>query len=216
MGGLHGVRQGGDLTKPFELTLRLRHNILKRFRTRMGMSSRSMAEAIGISYPLYINCENLKWSPIGQDAGETRWKPSALKIAEFLGMSPEDVWPPEILEVATPVVVREMAARDLRPLLASQARGISMGILEAPSEMLDRKQLAQKVRRMLEELPPLHRNVLVQRAIEKDQFKDIGSRFGFSWQRAQQVYWEAVEIVRDKCLLDQGMRDLMGLEEKGS
>jgi len=208
--------------KPFELTLRLRNNILKRFRTDLGLTMKEMAEQIGMSYGLYTRCEGLFWCPVGQDAGRARWKPTATKIASFFGVLPEDIWPPEVLRVINPVLVREMSAEELHPMLESQHHGVSIAMLEAPpEEMIARREVAYRLAEYLQDLPPAKALVVRERAMSRRQFSEIGEmlfdRMGIRWGREmiRQVYGEAIQEVRERCMADKGMMDLLGRSEHG-
>lgn len=106
--------------KPFELTMKLRNNLLKARRVELGLTSKAMAESIGITHGLYSAFENLKRPP-----RSTRgWAPSAIKIAAHFGLQPKDLWPDVMLDVTSPVVVRELTAEQVRPLLGTQMQGV--------------------------------------------------------------------------------------------
>lgn len=197
--------------KPFELTLRLRNNVLKQFRLNLEMSAEQIAEAIGISVGLYYQCEGLKWCPMREVVGGDRqWKPTALRIAQFMGVQPEDIWPPEVLMVTNPVLVREMSASDIGPLLSSQQAGVSIGMLEAaPDEMIAHHELGERLDQCLDSLGPMAASIVRNRVIENMHFDDIAKKWGFTRSRAQQIYYQSIDQLEEKCSRDPELRDVL-------
>lgn len=194
------------MPKPFELTLRLRNNILKRMRSDLGMTIERMAEAIGISPGLYCACESLRWAPVGPRG----WKPAALRISRFVGLPPEQVWPCELLAVTNPVLVREMDASELMPMLGSQQHGIAIAELPAaPDEMIDRRQVLRRLQSHIERLSEVEAGVFQARAIDNTPFGQIGKRWGFTRSRAQQIYCQTLDKIRSTCRHDPELNSML-------
>jgi hypothetical protein len=141
----------------FELTLRLRNNLLKRRRRELGLKPRELAKSIGISYWKYLEYEGLKTSPLrsGKTRGESPWRPSALAIADFYCCSPTELWPTAILSVTTPKVVREMDAKKLMAAMSVQPAE-----LPSPEQCVGDAEMVAAVGSMLEQLEPREAKVL--------------------------------------------------------
>lgn len=88
-------------TPDFDVTVRLRNNHLVAFRESFGWSTKSFAEKCGIAYGTYWKIESMVYSPVASGGG---WKPSALKIAKFMNVDPESIWPNMVLRVRNPKV----------------------------------------------------------------------------------------------------------------
>lgn len=60
------------MTAPFRVSLRLHNNRMIRARERLGFASaKKAADALGISYPAYVELENFRTSPLDSQ-GEWR------------------------------------------------------------------------------------------------------------------------------------------------
>jgi DNA-binding XRE family transcriptional regulator len=79
------------MMKEFELTLRLKNNLIKQRRVARGLTTTAAAEQAGVSYVNWINYEGLKLSPLHSKRGG--WKTSATLIAKFFGCLEEDLFP---------------------------------------------------------------------------------------------------------------------------
>ena len=119
-----------DEPKPFELTLKLRNNLLKERRLALGMSMAEFADACGVAGSTYGRYEGLVEPPYGARG----LRPSALKIANYLRLDPSHLWPRAVLNVAHPVLVRKMTEAEVCPLLASQHGTVTRGELPACPE----------------------------------------------------------------------------------
>ena len=80
-----------DSLKPFELTMRLRNNLLKGRRVALGMTSEAFAKRLGISVPTYSKLENMRMTPLcKRQFGQTEpiWRRTVLKLADFYKCTP--------------------------------------------------------------------------------------------------------------------------------
>ena len=97
--------------KAFRVTIKLKNNRLTRLREELNMTGNDLAEAAGITASHYSAFENLKVQAFNSDT--RTWKPSALKLAEFHGVSCEWLWPDEIRAVRAQTLQLEASAQEL-------------------------------------------------------------------------------------------------------
>jgi transcriptional regulator with XRE-family HTH domain len=186
----------------FELTMRLRNNLLKRRRLELGLSTHEMAKRIGINYSTYIGFEGLKRSPVGYLAGRLNsagpsWTPSALKIAAYYGCSPEELFPGAVLAVTKPEVAVEMSANEALAIAAHCAeRSVPMlpdAVLEAGEDMeeVDQALLSLTNRELL---------VLGKRygldGQPEERLSEVGKRIRLSRERTRQIECRALRKLR--------------------
>lgn len=121
--------------KPLRMDVRLRNNVLVRLREDLGLSARQMAIVGGVSYATYLDFESLKLSPLYADSrinrciGHVGWKPSALSIAAFHGIGPDELWPAVVLAVVKRTASIELDGNDL-----ARIAGVSRSRLLPPDE----------------------------------------------------------------------------------
>lgn len=72
----------------------VRNDALVKAREDLGLNQRQMAAAIGVGASELGRLENLKQSPRHRGTGD--WTVTALRIAEFHGLSPEEIWPDHV------------------------------------------------------------------------------------------------------------------------
>lgn len=83
--------------KSFEIQVRVKNNRMKQRRLELGMTQAQLALACGLDEQRYGALENMKISPVLRRTGE--WTKRALAVASFHGVSPDDLWPEEVLRV---------------------------------------------------------------------------------------------------------------------
>lgn len=99
--------------KTFEVEIRLRNNLLKQRRIELGLSPREFAEKAGLNYGSYLKLEGLRESPLGS-RGE--WRQCARRVADFLRMLPDDLFPSEVLAVEQNRVTTCLSPKEMRSL----------------------------------------------------------------------------------------------------
>jgi transcriptional regulator with XRE-family HTH domain len=67
---------------------------LVRLRSELGLTQQALSKVSGISLSMVTDLEGLRRSPLSQ--GD--WTPSARKLSDFHGLSPDQLWPAEVLE----------------------------------------------------------------------------------------------------------------------
>jgi transcriptional regulator with XRE-family HTH domain len=126
--------------KEFELTMRLRNNLIKSKRLALGLKASECARRIGITYGKYLDYEGLRESPLShRPAGQ--FKPSARAVARFFGCQPEELWPDAVLAVRQPEVVTTIRSAEA---LALAKLTVPDELPATPEELLgDREEIAQ-------------------------------------------------------------------------
>lgn len=131
--------------KPIRVEMKLKNNILFSLRENTGLSSKNLAEKIGICYVSYLNMESLRTSPLCP-SGE--WAQTARKIAVYWKMLPEDLFPEAVLRVRKTNGSFAMNAQQIDRLLAIPRESLP----ELPEEIPDRAVFSGEVRLQVEKL----------------------------------------------------------------
>lgn len=190
--------------KDFELSIRLRNNRLKERRTQLGKKTRELAEAIGVSYETYIAFENLRIAPFGrltERTGEVAWRPSALKIARFYGVNPEELWPNVIMRVVKPEVVTKV---DAQRVLALAKEAAVIPELPGPDELYEQQEMREQLNIVLTHLTDREVEVVQLyyglNGHEPETLSKIGRRFGLSREAVRQVLLKSLRHMRSPSL----------------
>lgn len=138
----------------FDVVVRLRNNHLVSFREALGWSAPRMAKEIGVEYDTYIAYESLRRSPLSK-LKHTIWKDSALKIAQFMRMSPEAIWP----EAVQKVKLRQIQLKIDAPRALALAE-LGPKQLPAPDAAAEEAEMKTCVHGALDTLNPRHRKIL--------------------------------------------------------
>jgi len=214
-----GAELDGVVTmKTFELTMTLKNNLIKSRRTEMGLSPKEASAKSGICYPTWCEYEGMRRSPIGADGG---WKPSALAMARFFGVSVEELFPDCVISVKMPSLKTEIDGNELRSL--SSMRNSPDRLLMPDQEIETREKLGLVALEM-SELHPKARRILELRfglnGEREHTFDEIGELCGFCRERARQLVQNAVKEVRQRAyrlLGKDGVEEMFGakLEHDG-
>lgn len=179
----------------FELTLKLRNNLIKRRRLGLGLSPRAAAKAAGVTYSRWLQYEAMTMSPLAAqhgmttDATELPWKPTAQKIADYFGEAPEVLWPDAVLAVKQPTVVAEITAE--RALLLARM-GASLELPPTPEELVGAEELQSMCMEALDTLPAREREVVVRTIMEGDTLRTVAIGINRTGQ--------TVRMMRDKAI----------------
>lgn len=177
--------------KEFEITLRLRNNLLKRRRVELGLSPREFAQKAGVSHSLYLNYENLKRSPLDAHGA---WKRSALLISNQLKILPEELWPKAVLSVSTPILTKEIHAKEVLALSGYQHE-LALETPLTPEDLLLTEERKSAARSALEKLTGRQRYVLLARA-EGQTLEEIGEHLEVGRERVRQIEIKAMKRLR--------------------
>lgn len=173
--------------KEFELTLKLHNNLLKQRRLALGLTPKELARKIGIDYNRYLMYENLRTSPLKKDLS---FRLTALKIADFYFVQPEELWPDAILAVKCPTINREIEANKLLAVTKLNVSSIS------PIDSLLEKEEKEAVSEAFKALPKRLQKVLEGRIIEGKTFTELANEMNCSRARVQQLEFVAHKRIR--------------------
>jgi RNA polymerase sigma factor (sigma-70 family) len=192
--------------KEIELTLRLRNNRLKERREALGMTQPELAAAAGVSPSAYQELEALRRSPRKREDGG--WRDIATQLARFHCVEPEELFPPSVLAVETPVATRRINAGDILPLLSAHQQRL----LEGPDAAHDRAELREQVQRALAGLRPREAEVLRLRfgldGGDERTLEQAGVVLDVQKERVRQLEARALRRLRHPSRAD-GLRDFL-------
>ena len=166
--------------KAFRIKVRVYNNRLVRAREEMGLSQTEAARQMGVSNGILCDFETLRrraWSEVDG------WIPSALRVAEFYGYSPEYLWPEEIEAVRKNAFALELAAEDVAQLLS-------------PDEHMSRKELGVFMGQAHGLLTQRERSVLQATLVEERTLADTGTDYSLSQERIRQIRDKALRKLR--------------------
>ena len=154
--------------------------------------------------------ERLRRPPRRKD-GE--WKRQARAIAAALGVLPEDLWPPVVEQIATPVATRTLSERAFEAYaLAEQERRA----LPAPDEVVEDRERRELVAQGLAGLTPRDRGVIEMRfgldGREGRTRVEVGRHFGVGRDRIGQIEARALRKLRHSGL-GRALREAAGLPD---
>lgn len=181
--------------KEFEVQIRLRNNLIKRRRLELGLTAQVAAKACGLSYSTFIKYEGLGASPICRRT--TEWRPSARRLAEFFGLTPEQLFPDAVLAVKRPTVSIEANAERV---LALARMGASGEEVATPDHLLERKEMSKDAFFALARLPERERKIIEAVVLGDETQVVAGEMFmsGRSRARVGAVLERALSKVREE------------------
>ena len=165
--------------KDIRLILKLKNNLmLKRCEALWGNITQSeMAEKIGLSETEFGCYVNFKKSPIKKKCG-TAWKDQAVKIAEALNCSPEDIFPLHFQEIR-----KNQYQLELNSQVFIENKN--------PEDEMIEKENREEIRKLLGSLSPREEKILRLRfGIGEDEeytLEEIGEMFGLNRNRILQI-----------------------------
>jgi RNA polymerase sigma factor (sigma-70 family) len=199
--GLTPIHEREDAMKDFEVTIKLRNNQLKARREKLGLSAPQLADAAGVSYVAYNRLEGLRASPMhsrdsvrGIKAGD--WRAISLKLAEYYGCSPWDLFPEAVQCVKRSTVTAEFDLEQLPFMVAKQAPSL----LPSPEDAVVASEIKDAVREVLKTLTPREEKVLRMRfgldGGDEKTLREIGKEFGVQQERVRQIEAHALSKLR--------------------
>lgn len=194
------------MTKEFEVTIKIRNNLLKSRRLSLGMGLVEFAEHAGVSPSSYCALEGLRMAPVcGRRFGKPGlvWRESVKRLAEFHRCLPEDLFPDSVLAVTCPEVVKEIGASELCPLLGSQQAECVMALpAPDPETALESEEMGRLLAGALDELSYREREVVRKRFDEGLTYDEIGKEQGVVRERIRQIESKALRKLREKGRLE--------------
>lgn len=167
----------------FRVRVSIRNNQLITARELLGFTQCQVAKAIGISPKLVSAFETLQASPL---TAKGEWKRTALHLAAFYCVEPENLFTAAHVEVRRHFVERPMSAEDIQAIL--------------PDGRLRLTETRQGLERMLKMLAPREEHALTMRyGLDGDEPKtleEIGDFLGRGPEGARQIIRKAMKKLR--------------------
>jgi transcriptional regulator with XRE-family HTH domain len=181
-----GATTMGDTIKPFRILVRVKNNRLVRLREELGLKVCEFAKLVGLNASLVCNLENLKvpaWT-------ENGWRPGALVIADYHGVSPEYLWPDEVAKVKKTAFMLEAAMEDVLRF-------------RQPDEELEAKELTSITRGLLEKVSPRQKRVIEMVMSDEKSHAEIGEQEDTSRSRITQIKEQGLGRMREALALEE-------------
>ena len=184
------------MTKQLEVTVRVRNNLLIDARLRLGFKTQAAAtRAIGLS-PLQLNdYECLRVNPVSKKTGT--WRAIAVKISDFYGISPDELWPEAIREIRGAATLT--AYTDVDELCS----GLVRTALPA-NHHAEKQELVAVVGRALREIDPRAARIIRNRFgfdREPMTLQELSEREDISRERVRQIFDRGMQRLRRERLL---------------
>ena len=181
--------------KEYRLDLKIRNNlILQRMEEAGYKTVTAFCRATGLDRGSLDGLLKLRKSPMSRRQGD--WLPVVRKIADALGVLPEELFTGDQIERPIPKNVAEMRI-DAHDLMALGAGELPPAL---PSEIYDLVELRSIVDELLTTLTPREADVLRRRfgigdGIEYD-LEEVGKAFNVSRERIRQIESKALRKLR--------------------
>lgn len=183
--------------KALELTLRVRNNQLKGRRIALGMTQRKLAAAAGVVHGRYCGLESMHDYPQIRVNERWQWRNIVIKLAHFHRVEPEELFPPAVLAVETPVAVRQVDPQELALLFGSDQE---QRLLDNPENVFLHNEQHERLQDAIASLPEREAKVLRLRFGLEDgvewSLEAVGAEFGVCRGRAQQLEMSAIRKLR--------------------
>lgn len=175
-------------SKDFRLKISVRNNrLLVLIEKQRHPSIKAFAEAAGVDYNTFHRLLCLGRSP-RLKSGE--WSPMAMKVATYLRVEPEHIWPEHMLKIAKPVSVE--VSLDELPMLQREP---SRALLPA----IESDDIRQRVRNSISQLPLREAQIVLMRhgfLGPEMTYAQIGEKLGVSLERARQMEMRALRRLK--------------------
>lgn len=185
------------MIKDFRVAVRIYNNQIRERREVLGMTPREAATAAGVAYQTWLRYENMQQKPTrprDDDEGIAEWRPSAAKVASFLRVLPDDLWPESVQSVVSNRFEMDM---DGASMLA-----LASGTVDSPQHhALEAEALRERVDAALATLTPREALVLRRRYGLDDggdgaTFREIGKEEACGSERIRQIEQRGLQRLR--------------------
>ena len=178
----------------------IRHDLLvqSRFRNLIlwdlmaGKSQADVARSIPVSQQWFGQLLNLRRSPLGSDG---RYRPSAVKIAAYFGMVPEELFPISLYILDLPQTVeRTYDSTKVLPLLAARSE---VSLLPSPEDVMATEELRAAIGKVLRLLTP-REHFMFEYWMAGESYAEIGERYGVGEERVRQIISKGLRKLRHR------------------
>lgn len=167
-----------QVSDPIRAILTLKNNRLIRLREERGMSQRKVSDDAGINLMAIGGYETMRVRPTsGED-----WKPTAVRLAHFYGVSPRYLWPDVVQSIEERTISRTISEDEVAAISA----GFQPEPLALPDEVAGERELRAAVIAAIKRLPDRER-VVVEGQMDGRTLEDIGSELNISRSRTMQI-----------------------------
>jgi len=184
-----------DAIKDLRVQVRAWNNQLRERREALGLSTVQLAEQLGLSYQWYLGVEGLKIKPIDLRPGREGWKPGALRLAEFYGVTPEILFPDLVLKIEAVTAERRVDAEEMVAMTLPSA--------STPLQLLESNEVEVALQGALERLTEKERRVLEMRFGVNGEgegqgwtLDQVAHEFGVTRERIRQIEVKALRKLR--------------------
>jgi len=185
------------LPRPLRIVVRVKNNRLFSAREALGLSQLHLGKASGVAYGTVNKYENGKGIPMRSTG---HWNESALKIAKFLRMLPEDLFPEAVLALKQTRFEREVSEADSQRL--AEVKTFLLEPPPTPETIAAQLELRDDVATALGKLKPRLAQILRWRfAIDGPELTldQVGDNLGLSQERTRQLEARAIQMLRHNC-----------------
>ncbi len=172
--------------REFQVTVRVKNNLLLSRRNEYMLTVVKMAKAIGIPMAAYSSYENMKASPVDEDGIV---KKHAQAILNFLDVDFEEIWPEAVLQVKCSSMTKELYSEELALAVHSPRHLL-------PDEALAQRELGDEVQTQLSRLMPREEKILRDRVYKDMTLEEIAADFEVNRERIRQIECKALRKLR--------------------
>jgi RNA polymerase sigma factor (sigma-70 family) len=175
----------GNLTSEeptIRASYRVKNNCLMERREALGLTLKGLSERSGVNYSTCVAFETMKASPILKSTND--WSDNAWRIAFVFEVTPEELWPHEVLEHG----IRTSGEMDMDLAGVDAITGITWRRLaENPSDSSDLRILRGELNAVLDALPPREGAFIRRHIIDGETLEEIADDAKLSRDRVRQI-----------------------------
>lgn len=193
--------------KDIRLVIKVRNNLLMKKREEQGLTSKELADKIGIPYPNYCALESCRISPLkkrrlsfsGPYVYNGEYIDMVHKIAEYYSCLPEDLFSDTIKSIVKNKISKEIEGEKIK-LFAESLE------YQEPLLLPEKKELERDVEAAISRLTEREYKILKMRYFEDKTLCEIAKSIGRTTESARQQIIKAERKIRhgsmSKILMD--------------
>lgn len=177
----------------FRIDIRMRNNRLLRLRETFRGNVHEFCAAVGISYSAFCDLAGMRVNPIRKDG---QWREATLKLADYAGVLPDDLFPETVRAVTDPKRTLEVSAERVAELMPPV-----LSMLPSPDRAAEQAETRDLVARALSRLRPREAEVIRLRYGFDDgvelTYEQIAERLDLTRERIRQIEFRALRRIRE-------------------